>query len=129
MRWRSGETVAEGAGVETFMILLLLMTEADCLDHQHRRVTGATINRQRRRSAYRASGLVHRPVAADRVIKAKGSNAVQAVIHRHVLYQPLRRPRVGSSPTGVGRAQSAMRFLHLTTFVAADPTNLRLRHQ
>jgi hypothetical protein len=37
MRWRSGETVAEGAGVETFMILLLLMTEADCLDHQHRR--------------------------------------------------------------------------------------------
>ena len=36
------------------------MTEADCLDRQHRRNTGATNHRQRRRSAYRASGLVLR---------------------------------------------------------------------
>lgn len=58
IRWRSGETVADGTGVETFMILLLSVTEADCLDRQHRRVTGATNQRQRRRSGYRGSGLV-----------------------------------------------------------------------
>jgi len=29
MRWRNGETV----GVETSMILLLSVNEADCLDH------------------------------------------------------------------------------------------------
>ncbi|HRF84075.1 MAG TPA: hypothetical protein PLO34_06585, partial [Pseudoxanthomonas sp.] len=40
------------------MILLLSVTEADCLDRQHRRVTGATNRQHRRRSAYRASGLV-----------------------------------------------------------------------
>jgi len=40
------------------MILLLSVTEADCLDRQHRRITGATNYRRRRRSAYRASGLV-----------------------------------------------------------------------
>ncbi|WP_251969464.1 hypothetical protein [Sphaerotilus microaerophilus] len=45
------------------MILLLSMTEADCLDRQHRRVTGATNRCQRRRSAYRASGLVPRCMA------------------------------------------------------------------
>jgi hypothetical protein len=55
MRWRNGETV----GVEKSMILLLSVNEADCLDRQHRRVTGATNRHQRRRSAYRASGLVH----------------------------------------------------------------------
>jgi hypothetical protein len=46
------------------MILLLSVTEADCLDHQHRRITGATKRHQRSRSVYRASGLVHRPEAA-----------------------------------------------------------------
>ena len=40
------------------MILLLSVNEADCLDHQHRRVRGATKHHQRGRSAYRASGLV-----------------------------------------------------------------------
>ena len=40
------------------MILLLSVTEADCLGRQHRRVTRATNRHQRRRSAYRASGLV-----------------------------------------------------------------------
>lgn len=44
------------------MILLLSVTEADCLGRQHRRVTGATNRHQPRRSAYRASGLVHRLV-------------------------------------------------------------------
>ena len=44
------------------MILLLSVTEADCLGRQHRRVTGATNRRQRARSAYRASGLVRRPI-------------------------------------------------------------------
>jgi hypothetical protein len=47
------------------MILLLSVTEADCLDRQHRRVTGATNRRQRRRSAYRASGLVRRPEGVE----------------------------------------------------------------
>jgi hypothetical protein len=47
------------------MILLLSVTEADCLDRQHRRVTGATNRHQRRRSAYRASGLVLWPVLDD----------------------------------------------------------------
>ncbi|MFN9451202.1 MAG: hypothetical protein ACK58U_16290 [Rubrivivax sp.] len=45
------------------MILLLSVTEADCLDRQHRRVTAATNRHQRGRSAYRASGLVRRCVA------------------------------------------------------------------
>jgi len=36
MRLRNGET----AGVEKSMILLQSVTEADCLDHQHGRVTG-----------------------------------------------------------------------------------------
>jgi hypothetical protein len=53
MRWRNGETV----GVEKSMILLLWVNEADCLDHQHRRVRNATNHRRRGRSAYRASGL------------------------------------------------------------------------
>ncbi|WP_419341312.1 hypothetical protein ACM1PE_24980 [Achromobacter sp. PD1] len=42
------------------MILLLSVTEADCLDRQHRRITGVTKRHQRSRSVYRASGLVHR---------------------------------------------------------------------
>jgi DNA helicase-2/ATP-dependent DNA helicase PcrA len=46
--------------METSMIPLLSVTEADCLDHQHRRVMGAANRRRRRRSAYRASGLVLR---------------------------------------------------------------------
>jgi hypothetical protein len=60
MRWRSGETVADGVEVETSMILLLSVTEADCLDRQHRRVIGTTNHYQRRRSAYRESGFVQR---------------------------------------------------------------------
>jgi hypothetical protein len=39
------------------MILLLSMNEADCLDHQHGRVTGASNHHRRGRSVYRASGL------------------------------------------------------------------------
>lgn len=53
MCWRSGETAADGVEVETSSILLLSLTEADCLDRQHRRVAGATNRRQRCRSAYR----------------------------------------------------------------------------
>jgi hypothetical protein len=49
------------------MILLLSVTEADCLDRQHRRVIGATNNYQRRRSAYRASGFVPRLSAVGRI--------------------------------------------------------------
>jgi hypothetical protein len=60
MRWRSGETAADGGGVQMSMILLLSVTEADCLDRQHRRITGATKRHQRSRSVYRASGLVQR---------------------------------------------------------------------
>src|SRR3990167_7715334 len=60
MRWRSGDTAADGVGVQTSMILLLSVTEADCLDRQHRRITGATKRHQRSRSVYRASGLVRR---------------------------------------------------------------------
>jgi hypothetical protein len=41
MRWRNGETV----GVETSMILLLSMNEADCLARQHRRIGIATNHR------------------------------------------------------------------------------------
>ena len=67
MRWRSGETVADGVGVETSMILLLSVTEADCLDRQHRRVTGAANRRQRRRSAYREyEGTSHLPVTVSK---------------------------------------------------------------
>jgi hypothetical protein len=40
MRRRSGVT----PGVDRFMMLLLLMTEADCLDQQHRRTASATSN-------------------------------------------------------------------------------------
>jgi len=39
------------------MILLLLMNEADCLDHQDRRTRGSTNHHRPGRSAYRASGL------------------------------------------------------------------------
>jgi len=42
MRWRSGDTAADGVGVQMSMILLLSVTEADCLDRQHRRIKGAT---------------------------------------------------------------------------------------
>jgi len=35
------------------------VNEADCLDHQHRRTSGTTGRHHSRRSAYRASGLVH----------------------------------------------------------------------
>ena len=58
MRWRNGETV----GVETSMVLLLSVNEADCLDHQHRRTSGTTDRQRSYRSAYRASGLVRRPI-------------------------------------------------------------------
>jgi hypothetical protein len=71
MRWRSGETAADGVGVETSMILLLSVTEADCLDHQHRRVKGATNHHQRGRSAYRASGLAHRCRAVCQFVRRK----------------------------------------------------------
>jgi hypothetical protein len=40
MRWRSGAT----PGVDEFMVLLLSMNEADCLDRQHRRTAIATNN-------------------------------------------------------------------------------------
>ena len=46
------------------MILLLSVTEADCLGRQHRRVAGATNRHHHRRSAYRASGLVLWPTLA-----------------------------------------------------------------
>jgi len=61
--WRIGEAAADGVGMGTSMILLLSVTEADCLGRQHCRVRGATNRHQRRRGAYRASGLVHRPQA------------------------------------------------------------------
>src|SRR3982750_1394177 len=54
MRWRNAGT----GGVETSMILLLSVDEADCLDHQHGRAEGSTNHHQRARSAYRASGFV-----------------------------------------------------------------------
>jgi hypothetical protein len=53
-RARAADDVAPGLEMETSMILLLSVTEAYCLDRQHRRVTGATNRRQCRRSAYRA---------------------------------------------------------------------------
>jgi len=46
-----------------------LKNEADCLDHQHRRPRGATKHHRRGRSAYRASGLVHRCTADRRPAK------------------------------------------------------------
>ena len=54
-------------GVEKSMILLLSVNEADCLDHQHRRTSGRTNRQHSRRSAYRASGLVHRPFSDTHV--------------------------------------------------------------
>ncbi|QIL44312.1 hypothetical protein G7045_08600 [Acidovorax sp. HDW3] len=54
------------------MILLLSVTEADCLDHQHRRITSAKKRQQRSRSDYRASGLVRRCFAVDGVAALVG---------------------------------------------------------
>jgi hypothetical protein len=71
MRWRNGETV----GVEMSMVLLLSMNEADCLDQQHRRSSATTNRHLTGRSAYRASGLVQRPVPVLRRAEPSGSNA------------------------------------------------------
>ena len=57
------------------MILLLSVNEADRLDHQHRRASGITNHQQGGRSAYRASGLVHRPAAAARFLNPSGQFA------------------------------------------------------
>jgi len=48
------------------MVLLLSMNEADCLDQQHRRSSATTNRHLTGRSAYRASGLVLRPVPVVR---------------------------------------------------------------
>jgi len=49
------------------MILLLSVTEADCLNRQHRSVMGATNYSQRRRSAYREyEGTSHLPVTVSK---------------------------------------------------------------
>jgi len=44
------------------MVLLLSMNEADCLDQQHRRSSATTNRHLTGLSAYRASGLVRRPL-------------------------------------------------------------------
>jgi len=50
------------------MVAAPLTSEADCLDRQHRRLSGAASHLNLTRSAYRASGLVLRldPVIRDR---------------------------------------------------------------
>ena len=57
------------------MVRLLSMNEADCLDHQHRRASGSTNHHRPGRSAYRASGLVHRCVAVADVIRRTSRSA------------------------------------------------------
>ena len=51
------------------MILLLMTNEADCLAHHNRRTTAKTNRQHPGRSAYRASGLVHRPFGDIRYVE------------------------------------------------------------